>query len=360
MNGDKLKTWQASCLLCVLLIGNLSGGYGHFKSVGLIWLSYAAAAVFGGLLAVVYAGIIETRRGRTLCDTVNALFCRPVYLTFTALFTLAAAVYCCFSLDLFTTMTGATSLRETPPLLVAMFISLIGAMLIKSGLSVAGKCSLVFLIIIAFITLFSFVFSVSEFEQSNLISLSAPSGIFSDALYFFCSSFCKTALFAGVVSNISGSAKKAVLGGVFAAAAIVICSMIRDIAVLGSFVCRDVEYPPYYAMSAVNAFDFLQRTEALGTVVTFFCAVTECAVCLYCVCIGISRLAMVRCAKCLAVPTALLLSAISCAVGYSDIISVFYGFSVVFGVFSVGSALVIFTKSKRSSAKTRRIGNSDN
>lgn len=358
LNSDKLNARQAICLLTIFLIGDLSVSYGAPRSGGFALLSFIAAALGGAIPAALFSYILNFRRGGSLYDTVKICCPLPVFYAFSVVFMLFALICGCFSLNIFTTMINATALPDTPPLLLAVFVCIIAAIMIKSGLSVAGKCAFAFFLFIVSALILSGLLSLPSFEIENLADDFNLGNAAGDALYYFCGTFCKTVLFLGVISHFSGGAKKVIFSGTAAAAVIVVLSMLRDMMTLGSNVCALVKYPPYYALSAVSAFDFLQRIEVLSTVSMLFCCICSLAVTVYCVCIGISRITGLSCAKNIALPCSLLFAGISCAVRISDIESTYYIFSVFFAAFSLISAIfiAIAVRKKRKSPDKKLSG----
>lgn len=354
MGSDRLNVTQAVSLLCVFLCGNLTVTYGEMLSGGYAPLCFLAAALGGVLPMALYAYILKFRQTGNIYDTVAVLFKKPFFIAFSIILILLAVVYGCLSLKMFTQMIGATALPNTPALLLSFCVCFVSAIMVKSGINVAGKCAFVFLIFVCATLIITSLLTMSDIDFKNLYDVFRFNGFIYDFIYFFCGTFCKTIIFIGAASHIVGTKpvnKVIILGGALAVA-IVTITMLRDILTLGSNVCAMLSFPSYYAVSAIKLFDFIQRIEVISTVNMLFCCIIEVAVCIYCVCIGISRLSKVPCAKNVALPVGLCLAGVSASLNIVDIKSVFFWFSICFAVFSVGLALIIALKIKNSDKKS--------
>ena len=350
MNSDRLNISQAVSLLCVFLCGNLTVTYGEMKSGGYAPLCFFAAALGGILPAVLYSYILKFRHTNNIFDTVKVLFKKPFFIVFSLILVVLAVIYGSLSLKMFTQMIGATALPDTPPFLLAVCVCFVSAIMVKSGLNVAGKCAFVFLIFLNITVIITGFMTMSNSDLANLYDTFKFDGFIYDFVYFFCGTFCKTIIFLGAVSHIQGGnpAKKVVFFGNLFAVVIVIVMMLRDILTLGSNVCAMLNFPSYYAVSAIKMFDFIQRIEVISTVNMLFCSIIEVAVCIYCACIGISRIAKMPCAKNIALPVGLCFAGISTALNIVDMKSVFFTFAGIFAVFTIFFAVIISLKIKNS------------
>ena len=164
-------------------------------------------------------------------------------------------------------------------------------------------------------------------------------------------------IFLGVISNISGPAhsKKVILGGIIIVTLVIGLSMLRDLVILGQNTIKVLQFPSYYALSAISLYDFLQRIEVVSTIKMLFCSIIETAVCIYCVCIGISRLCLVSFAKNIAIPIGLVFAGASQLFITDDIISAFSYFCITLSVFVIVSSVVIGGKIKNHNKKKKSL-----
>lgn len=355
MVSDNLNIKQATALYGVFLCGNLMVTYGNLQSgsfapIALIWAS------IGFLLpALLYVYILKFRRTDNIFDTVKILFPRPIYMAFSILLIISAFIYGCMSLKIFTQMISATALPDTPPILMAVCVCVLSAVMIKSGLSVVGKSAIVFLGVIVFSVLSTFLFSLIDCDFENIVGNFNFGGLVHDAIYFFCTSFCKTLIFLGVISNISGPAhsKKVILGGIVIIILVIGLSMLRDLLILGGNTIKALQFPSVIALSTISLYDFLQRIEVISTINMLFCSIIETSVCVYCVCIGISRLCSLSIAKNIAIPIGVVFATASQLFISDNAISVFYYFCIALSVFAIISSVVISIKIKNRDKKKK-------
>ena len=355
MVSDKLNIKQATALYGIFLCGNLTVTYGNLQSGSFAPIALIAAAIGFLLPALLYVYILKFRRTDNIFDTVKILFPRPIYIAFSVLLIVSAFIYGCMSLKMFTQMISATALPDTPPIIMAVCVCVLSAVMIKSGLSVVGKSAFLFLSVIILSVLSTCMFSLIDCDFKNVVGDFDFNGIIHDAVYFFCTSFCKTVIFLGVISNISGPAhsKKVILGGVIIVTLAIGFSMVRDLLILGQNTIKVLQFPSFYALSTISLYDFLQRIEVISTINMLFCSIIETAVCIYCVCIGISRLCLVSFAKSIAVPIGLVFAGASQLFIIDDIISAFSRICIALSVFAIVSAVTVCIAIKKHDKKKK-------
>ncbi len=342
MNYNRLNTSQATALLCVFLCSSL-GDTNGMRSGGFAPLALLCAGV-GALLPVcVFSFALGKTRSKNIFDSAKQLLPYPIWIVFSVLLILSAVTYASVSLLSFTSFIGVTTLPETPPIIIAIAVCVVSALIVKSGLNTAGKCGQIFLAFIIITTALSAILTLSTGEISSFYDNFRTNDFIRDGVFVFCSSFCKTTIFLGAVSYIKGNhPKKVVWRSTYGALLIIGATMIRDLATIGSKVCSFIDYPSYYAMSDISVFDFLQRIEVISTINALLFCIIDITVCIFCACIGLSRVSNTTSARDYAMPLGLVIAGITASVSrFSD-----FGFYIVFAIVSVTLALVVATVGK--------------
>lgn len=355
MVSDNLNVKQATALYLVFLCSNLLVTYGNLKSGSFALIALIVGAIGFLLPAILYVYILKFRQTVNIYDTVKILFPRTIYIAFSVLLVAVAFIYGCMSLKIFTQMISATALPDTPPILMAVCVCILSAVMIKSGLSVVGKSAFVFFLIIFLSVLSTLLFSLIDCDFENIVGDFEFASIAHDTLYFFCTSFCKTVIFLGAISHISGTnhSKKVIFGGIVIATIIIGLSLLRDLLILGENTIEVLQFPSVIALSTISLYDFLQRIEVISTINMLFCSIIETSVCVYCVCIGISRLCSLSIAKNIAIPIGVVFATASQLFISDNAISVFYYFCIALSVFAIISSVVISIKIKNRDKKKK-------
>lgn len=313
MYNDVITGRQAVCILSVFLIGSAGITLGSRRAGAMSWLALLCGTAASLLLLWGLSWIIQKQQYRNLFELSRNCCGFVVGNTITVTLILYAILRGVCSVRAFCDMVSVTALPDTPVLFTALCVCAVAAILMKSGLHVTGKCSLVFIILIVLSVAATALLATANMDLTQLMVPAAPANVALDAIDYFTHPFCDAILVLCTFSRIkSGQNRwKLLLGGGALAAGVLLVSVIRDAAVLGSATFAALPYPSYYAVSVINVFDFIQRIEVLRTVTLLFGALVETGVCIYCACMGLSALCHRGFAKGLALPMGLLIAGLS-------------------------------------------------
>ena len=235
MYSDVISGRQAVCILSVFLIGSAGITLGSRRAGAMSWLALLCGTAAGLLLLWGLSWIIQKQQYRNLFELSRNCCGSVVGNTITVTLILYAILRGVCSVRAFCDMVSVTALPDTPVLFTALCVCAVAAILMKSGLHVTGKCSLVFIILIVLSVAATALLATANMDLTQLMVPAAPANVALDAIDYFTHPFCDAILVLCTFSRIkSGQNRwKLLLGGGALAAGVFALIVIENVEGMG-------------------------------------------------------------------------------------------------------------------------------
>ncbi|MCL2030843.1 MAG: endospore germination permease [Oscillospiraceae bacterium] len=285
---------QAGALTALFLLGNClifgvntAGGRDS-------WIALLIAAGVSVPMLCVYARLPALYPDHGFFEIIEALLGRAAGSAVTALligFALYSAAYLIRSVNEFVFI---NALPEPPYLLFTAAFALAGLYLLCRGSETIGKWATAGLVLTVFCVVSGFVFSAREMDfRAFLPVLRRPAGdILRASGQIAAFPMLQSVLLLPLLEKQGGAFKprRALLGGLAAALAVMLLVVAQQFALLGEYAAQNAPFPSYSALKIVSAGSFLSRLEKILSGYLLVAALLHLAVCLNAAQRGLSRL----------------------------------------------------------------------
>lgn len=325
MNKEIITKKQGTYLLVIFTIGTsliLSGGT---KARQDTWISslIAITAIFPMLL--IYGRIQKNYPQKHLFEILDIIFGKILGRIFSVLYIWYFLHLSAICIRNITEFIQVVSFQETPQFVPSIFITLLIIYMIKSGFDVFGRWSTFILPFVFTLLIIVGILSVTEFKYENIkpILYFGWSPVFDGALSIFSFPFGEIVVFLSIFHKIKESKKiyNIYILGTLISASMIFFTIIKNTFALGYPLAQTNYFPSYYA-NMIISIGFLQRIEAITSIVLVLCGFAKACVCIFAVCIGISHLLNFSEYKDIAVPISFL-AAILAMILYSSTMEMF-------------------------------------
>lgn len=325
MNKEVITNKQGTYLLTIYIIGTaliLSGGT---KARQDTWISALIAVLATLPMVAIYGKIHKIYPQKHLYEILDMVFGKILgkfFAIFYIWYFLHLGSICIRNI---TEFIQVVSFQETPQFVPNVFFTLLIIYMIKSGFDVLGRWVVFILPFVLALLLIVGILSISEFKYENIkpILYYGWSPIFDSALSMFSFPFAEIVLFLSIFHTIEDTKKiyNIYYLGLGVASGTILLTILKNTFALG-YPLIQINYFPSYYTNMIISIGFLQRIEAVASIVLILCGFVKACVCLFAACIGISYILNFPEYKDIAVPVSFM-AAVLAKILYSSTMEMF-------------------------------------
>ena len=265
MQKEMISMQQAVSMIVLFLFGSsavmgISSGTGNDS-----WIALIMAFIFGSVLALIYARVISLFPEMNFYDIAQIVFGKIFGKVIIALMTWYAVHLGALMLRNFSEFVQIVALEETPQLVVMMAMLAITGYMVFSGIEILGKWSLIAVILVSMVVLFTVILSLKQADFSNVLPIMTHDiAIMGSAtLKLFTFPFAETVLFLALADSIkkSDNPYKMYLYGIFIGTVILLFVFLRNIVILGFPMLEKLYFPSYTTARIINIAELFSRIE---------------------------------------------------------------------------------------------------
>ena len=313
--------------IMILFIFGSSVVIGVNKSVAQdTWIALLMAAVFMVPVILLYARIIKLFPGKDIYDILTELFGTFIGKIVITLITWYALHLAGLVLRDFSDFTEITALTETPSIAIMLAMLIVSTYLAASGIETMGKWTVLAFFVIITIIVFTIILALPVVDMKNFLPIMGHNfGEVASSSYEIVSyPFAETVIFLTLAGSLKqgDSPYKTFFYGILLAALVLLFIIFRNIAVLGSKMMEDSNFPSYSAVRLINITNVLERIGGLISSNFIFTGIVKIAVCMIAAARGFAKLFNIQEYRRILIPVSLFILAI-CSVSYNNTTELF-------------------------------------
>lgn len=275
------------------------------------WISALLAIALQFLLVPIYMILIRQFNGKTFNDYLEMILGKwggkIVLFVFTIMYPFFIFITIIRNM---TDYINTSVMTETPPAALAIMILVTVICIVRSGVSVIGRCAeIVFfgLVLIFCVNVFSFMF---ESNYNFLLPMfeNGLGPIFKGAYSMLTTPFLENILFLFFIGNMTNPEHwtKVVMSSSVISGLIYTTATFFAIAILGAGVVANITYPTYFMVRTISLADFFERYEIAVTMLFYVIIFFRMALLLYVTSINFTSIFGLKDYRSLLVPIALI------------------------------------------------------
>jgi len=326
MQKESISSRQGISILIMFLFGSsvIMGVSTEAGQDG--WFSLLLAVAFFIPVALVYARIMRLYPKKDIFEIMETALGKPAGKILTVLLSLYAVHLSALVLRNFSEFIQVIALPKTPQLTMMIGMLLVTVYLARSGAKALGRWSLVAIILVLAVVVFTVVFSIDRmrFEHIQPVLVHDLPKIASGAFNIFSFPFAESVLLLGIASAIKkkDSPYKLYIFGALLGAAVLLVVILRNLFVLGPAMLQADYFPSYTAARIVRVADFLSRIEGSISMNLILAGIVKITLCLLAASKGTARLIGLEDYRQIVLPVGLIVLAL-CTVLYKNIMEMF-------------------------------------
>jgi len=294
MGKEKISSRQAINIIVSFLVGS-TAVLGFSSSANQdSWISLVIATFMSVPIVLMYSRIMHIFPEKNLYDITYELLGKIGG-------TIVSLIYIFFSFHLgalvvrdFTEFIQIVTLDETPQIIIAAFLLITCFFILKNGIEVLGRLSVIFLFIIIIVVALTFIFLTKDMKVDYIKPIFETNikELFLDSIPILLFPFCDTVVFLGALSphlRSKDSPYKIFVSSIFISSVILLIALLRNILVLGVPTIKMLYFASYSAVSILNIGDFFSRVEILLATNFLFAGIIKITICLYSATKGVSK-----------------------------------------------------------------------
>lgn len=326
MEKEIISGKQATNIMIGFIIGS-SAVFGFDASAkNDVWISLIISIFISIPIVIMYSRILKLYPQKNLYEIVYEIFGKVGGAILSIIFIFYSFQLGTLVVRNFTEFIRTVSLDATPQLILSIFIVLFCLWILKSGLEVLGRLSIVFVILITIIVALTFIFLMKDMKFDNIKPILGNSmqPILTSAFSAFTFPFGETVLFMVVLSSVRkiDSPLKVYSTSVFIAGLLLVLALLRNIFILGFPTLDLLYFPSYSSVSKLNIGDFITRIEIVIATNFLFGGIIKISVCLYSTAKGVAKLFNINNYKDVLTPISLFMITFS-GIIYNNIMQMF-------------------------------------
>ncbi|MBE6822991.1 MAG: hypothetical protein E7518_07845 [Ruminococcaceae bacterium] len=292
MSNQKITRKQMQSILFMFWTGSLVVAASNKEVKQDYWICLLISALLFLPIICIYDRLIKLYPGKNLFEINDAVFGKLVGHIITAIYIMYAILLASQLTKIFAVFIRVVNMAETPELITAAFMVLVGALVVTRGLeNIARLAKYTWLVIV--VILFTFFAGFKDMEFSNMLPVmnsDFPTILKVSAIGLILplgeSVLCLT-----LISNIrpEENIKKIFLKALVFNTIIYIIVAIRNVAILGSST-QMYFFPSYEAVSVISLKEFFSRFEVLIGINLMLNGSIKFCVCLYASSLGLSHI----------------------------------------------------------------------
>lgn len=291
---ETITSKQATFIVIIFTIGTSFVLSGVTTAKQDVWISGLFALLAIMPIIFVYSKIISYFPEKNLYEILDISFGKTIGRIFSLLYIIYFLYVGALSIRNITEFIQVASLRFTPQYFSGLWIILVGAYMVKSGIEVLGRWSnFVCIFILATIIVLSIVaFYNLDFQNILPILYEGWNPVINNAISIFAYPFGEVVVFLTFFNTLRDPKKSfrilyfpLVIGGL-----LILLSTIRSILILGFPLVDNTFFPIYYANTIVTVGSFIENIAVLSSIVLLLAGFAKFCVCLFAVCIGLKHI----------------------------------------------------------------------
>lgn len=344
MNKELISNKQGIAAIIMFIMGStmVLGTGSEAKQDS--WIAVIIAAVMALPILFVYSKVLSMFPEKNLYDIVEILYGKFLGKIITVLYIWYSIHLGGLVLRNFSEYIQIVSLPETPRFVLTMLLGIICIYIVKSGIEVIGRWSILMAFIIILIQIFLNTLSIPKMDFSILkpVLYNGFNPVMKSASNIFSFPFGETVLFMTVLGALKskGSTFKVYNISLLIGAVIILIATIRNITVLGIETSLILYFPVHGAISLIDIGDFLQRVEVSISVIYLISGITKIGICLYSASIGFAKLFNLKDYRKIVAPIALITMNLSCII-YRNTMEMFYWATAIYKYYAFPFQVII-------------------
>lgn len=328
------------------------------------WIAIIIAVIMAFPVVFVYSRILSLFPGKNLFDIVEILYGKVFGKLVALLFVWYSVHLGALVIRNFAEYIQIVSMPETPQFVLTMLMGLICIYIVKSGVEVIGRWSILvaFIIILALILLN--ILSIPQMRLSALkpVLYNGFNPVLKSAMTIFAFPFGETVLFMTVLGalNRQGSPFKVYAVSLIIGGIVLLAATIRNITTLGVETLSILYFPVHGSISLIDIGDFLQRVEVVVSIIYLLAGIIKVGVCLYAASLGFAKLFNFKDYRKIIIPIALVTMNLSCII-YKNAMDMFYWALIIYKYYAfpfqviIPVAILITAEIKTRTMKNKQI-----
>ncbi|MBL0389497.1 endospore germination permease [Tumebacillus sp. ITR2] len=248
------------------------------------WLSVLFAIPVGLLVAQLYAALSQSHPGLSLVEIGQQAFGVWVGRFLGLLYVWYSFHLGTIALKSMEEITRTVLLPQTPALVIDMGMMLLCVWVVKEGIEVLSRCSIMILGAVILFLLGSLLLLGKDMDINNLKPVAdvgwkkITEGTTKISIFPFGESVLLLMIYPFL--NQKRESKKTAFWAILTAGVLLLVDDLRNILVFGDLM-KNIQYPSYSAISYISISDFLERIETFGILVWVFGSFVKVSACLY-------------------------------------------------------------------------------
>ncbi|WP_457944634.1 GerAB/ArcD/ProY family transporter [Caproiciproducens sp. LBM24188] len=293
MSNQKITRKQMQSILFMFWTGSLVVTASNKEVKQDFWICILISALLFLPIICIYDRLIKLYPGKNLFEINDAVFGKIVGRIITAIYTMYAILLASQLTKILAVFIRVVNLAETPELITAAFMVLVGALVVTRGPeNIARLAKFTWLVIVTFI-LFTFFAGFKNMEFSNMLPVmnSDFPAILKVSAIRLILPLGESVLCLSLISNMQPeeNIKKIFLKALVFNTIIYIIVAVRDVAILG-LSTNMYYFPSYEAVSIISLKEFFSRFEVLIGINLMLNGSIKFCVCLYASSLGLSHI----------------------------------------------------------------------
>lgn len=316
MEKTTISSKQAISIMVVFLVGSTSVlGFGD-KAKQEYWICLLIAIAMSIPLVLLYSQILTLFPGKSLYDIAYIIFGKIGGAIITLIFVLFSIQLGAIVTRNFTEFIQIISLDKTPQIIVAAFLLITCFLILRNGIEVLGRISIIFLYLIIIVLVFTFIFLTKDMHPENLKPYLEQDfkTLFLNSIPILVFPFGDSVIFLNTIPthlHPTSNVKKIFILCILITGVILLIALFRNILVLGIPTLEMLYFPSYSAVSKLNIGEFFSRAEILLATNFLMAGIIKTSVCLYSATKGIAKLFKIENHKSILAPVTLFMLSFS-------------------------------------------------
>ncbi len=326
MKKETISGQKMCAMLVVFMIGNsiVSGGSTNLKQDA--WISIIIGLLIAIPILLIYIRIINLYPSKNIYEVLIELFGNIIGKIIMIFF-----IWYCFHLGAivlrnFSEFIQIVSKPETPQIVIALAIIFTSIYLVKSGIMVIGRWSVVIFIIILFFVLGTFSLGLANIKFEYLLPFCNHSfrEIMKDSFIYYSFPYAETVVFLSFFDSLRPNEKvsKVFLYGFLISVCMQLLIIFRNITLLGPEMFHISLFPSYVALRIIGIGRFLTRFEGFALINFLLLGISKISLSLFAAIKGVTCLFEFKNYKRLVIPIGLLMVSLS-AIIYNNTLEMF-------------------------------------
>ncbi len=290
-NDEVITSKQGIFLVSIFTVGTSIILSGITLAKQDIWISFILAFIASIPLIFIYSKILSFFPGKSIYEIMDLTFGKILGRVFAFLFILYFLYLSALCLRNITEFIQVVSLRLSPQYFSGLWIILVSAYMVKSGLGVFGRWSNFTFVFIMLLVIVLFGASIPQIDFDNILPVlyNGWGPVLKNSISIFSFPFGEVVVFLAFFNNLSENKKtfKIFLLSFIISGSVLLLSTIRSIFILGFPLVDNTYFPAYYTNTLVRLDSIIENVAIFSTIILLLAGLAKFTTCLFSICIGL-------------------------------------------------------------------------